>query len=1002
MSDNLIKEAYNACCIDNRDSLGNYLSIESFNIPERQYTLDIWVYISGNSEDIISQENGIRLGIVNNMLCFYHPAIGNKTVSGYGPLPKKQRWMNLLLSCNGNKVSFALDGVSAGEITCQGASLSKSAPIRLGYGFHGYIRSFRCYDHVVEAVNYKDYIYQTTFDAASMPGLMAFMDFTQLKMPDISGHGAKAILHGSCGVMNLVPVYVPSKGKYATVNLGDDINPGGFASGKLSIYIKTYIRPLIKDCQVIASNGNFNEPDCVILFMEKTSDKGQLCIQLGSQHAAIGEALEAFQWVDILISYENGKITAFINGISTTVSISAPKRNQKGEFRLGNGFDQDNPSADYTCEHYLFTAAVFDKALAQEDADSFLENHPFIFEDGVVALLSFSSSPCEMTACRQIQMDEDDVILAQRTLDQLPETPYDYRINMEHNGLSNMKKWEAESIWSSLTTYYESSMALKPTLKEEQKKAVLYSIATDKTLLQVFAPLFTTLAVTGTLTAGCISKMQAEKMMRLLKMGRFLSGKTPAAGGTVASGISLTVSAGAGLAEIGKSLAILNTAVPAIAASLVVVACILSEKRKDKPQNEEDDTDLSLKITSLSFQHAPDNFEKSSVRCRTAKGPMIAPEWTSQKKEGGEAVYIADKIGKVEIKFKFIITDNSTKPKGLYDVSVWAFGNNKDAVFTEMKYDCKGLKAGIEYEGNLAVTTKSISGKDIVYQDLELWWNYKINGVISTTANTKHRIYFLPTVPVEPVYLQEQYSENSIPLELLALFSKNYTANESGRDKAVANRRITGLTPDDLKYFTDLVYSCGAFRYDPQAHPYVRVCDVKEHEAPYTLHGYLDMLDVTSMLNQIGAYVVQPATTPKVEANCNVYASILSYFFAVYGVFSTVSIITTMDPNKHLHTNPLIGAGTAVAVEFDFSYHAIVKVPVQPMLPAMITERYFDACCRLPGGVAPANVMFRSVYTTPQVQATENTTYRGMVFKVGTEAVVTSNRLYASYGMINP
>lgn len=62
---------------------------------------------------------------------------------------------------------------------------------------------------------------------------------------------------------------------------------------------------------------------------------------------------------------------------------------------MGNGFDSAHPEMDFTCEQYLFTAAVFDKKLGQADADSFLENHPYIFEDGLIALFSFAPEPAE-------------------------------------------------------------------------------------------------------------------------------------------------------------------------------------------------------------------------------------------------------------------------------------------------------------------------------------------------------------------------------------------------------------------------------------------------------------------------------------------------------------------------------------------------------------------------------------------------------------------------------
>ena len=102
-----------------------------------------------------------------------------------------------------------------------------------------------------------------------MTSLLAFIDFSKEDMPDISNHGATASPHGSCGVMNLVPVYLPSKGKFASVNPGGDINPGGFESGEFSVYVKMYLRPSQKQNQVIFSNGDIEDADSVILFCRR-------------------------------------------------------------------------------------------------------------------------------------------------------------------------------------------------------------------------------------------------------------------------------------------------------------------------------------------------------------------------------------------------------------------------------------------------------------------------------------------------------------------------------------------------------------------------------------------------------------------------------------------------------------------------------------------------------------------------------------------------------------
>lgn len=1003
MKENMVKEAYNALSISNRDSFENYASVESVSLKTDQYTFDLWLYMAKDSSDVISQENGIRIGIENDSLCFFHPSAGQKRVRPAAPMPGKMQWFNLLVSYDGSKAAFALNGVPAGEVACTGAGLTENVPIRLGYRFQGYLRSFRCYDGVLAPQSYKAYLFETVYDSKSMTALRAFMDFTQEDMPDISGHGAKAMLHGSCGVMNLVPVYRPSKGKYASVNMGDDINPGGFDSNEFSIYVKAYLRPSAKECQVVVSNGNFGEPDCVILYTQKSGEMVQLYLQMGAESVPLGQLLAAFQWVDVLVAYGCGGVSCYINGAAVSADVAFAKRCQKGEFRVGNGFDRNRPSADFTCGHYLFTAAVFDKKLEQADGDSFLQNHPYIFEDGLTALFSFSPAATELVTCRQIHLDEDDVILAQRTLDSLPGMAYDYRVNRPAPATSDMRKWKAESIWDGLVSYYETFAGLRPNLQERQKQAVIQFIASDQELLQTFAPLFITSTLSGGIFAQCMAKAPAEKMGGLLRMGRFLGGRTAAAAGgagggagaaAASAGLTLSSGAAAGLAEIGKELLMLAAFTFFFLQSLNLAIQAIKKKRKEKP--DDDDADVSLSFSSMSFQHTPDDFASSAVRCRNSRGSVEAPEWTAARRDEAAAVYIADKLQDVKVKFRFTITDKSKRPKPPYNVSVWAFATDSRAIFQKLEYSANGLSAGIEYEGTFTVTRSAVSCHEIVHQKLELWWNYTINGDTDTMANTRASVYLLPTTPTEPVYLDREHKDCSVPLELLRIFSKEFSAVETQRQAQAVT-----ATAADLKFYTDQVYDCPAFRYDPSAHPYVTVCDVRESTPPHTLRGYVDLFDQNAMLNEIRLHQENPFR-PKAEANCNVYACMLSYQFAFHGIFSLICIITSGVPQTALQTKPVKGAGAAAAQQFQFRYHAIVKVPPQAGVQGLLQDAYYDACCKPVSGETLANLAFRSEYRTPLVQASEAATYRGKVFRQGTAAVETRNMLFVPYGMITP
>lgn len=235
-----------------------------------------------------------------------------------------------------------------------------------------------------------------------------------------------------------------------------------------------------------------------------------------------------------------------------------------------------------------------------------------------------------------------------------------------------------------------------------------------------------------------------------------------------------------------------------------------------------------------------------------------------------------------------------------------------------------------------------------------------------------------------------------MPLELLRMFSEKLTTLQP-REYA----ELEQVTAADMKTYTDQVYNCAAFKYNPNAHPFVTVCDVKENAAPYTLRGYLNLFDQNAMLRDISLYQKNPFRG-KTEANCNVYACMLSYNFSLHGVFSTVCIITSGNPAAALQTNAIKGAGAVAAQAFQFRYHAIVKVPPQVSVTGLLHNAYYDACCRTAGGETLANLAFRSNFATPLVQAGETDTYRGKVFRQGTAAVEQRNMLCVPYGIIAP
>ena len=109
--------------------------------------------------------------------------------------------------------------------------------------------------------------------------------------------------------------------------------------------------------------------------------------------------------------------------------------------------------------------------------------------------------------------------------------------------------------------------------------------------------------------------------------------KTGAAGGAAAgAGMALTGAAAGGLTEAGKDVLTLLSLITLFTWILSKAAEKMKDRRKDKPDHDDDDSEITLSITSMSFQHSPDDFTASAVRCRTCDG-SVSPAGVDQCQE---------------------------------------------------------------------------------------------------------------------------------------------------------------------------------------------------------------------------------------------------------------------------------------------------------------------------------------------------------------------------------
>lgn len=990
--DNLIKNAYNAYKIDNSYDYGSYISIEGANFTSPSFAFDIWFYITGSSSVILSQQDGFSLGISDGGIVLKHPSI--KPISLKNNLLKisDNTWNNLYMGFSGSELSFYLNGVSFACASCS-AGLRSSKAFLLGEEFTGYIRSFRLYNQTISETDYKNYCFASKFDSKTMPGTVAFIDATAKGLADLSGHSVKAAPHKGCSFMDLTEVYRPSPNEYAYFSNSSHINPGGFSSKKFGVYIKLYVRPGENQRQIIAANGSQGDAGSVLFFAQREQADTNLGVCLGTAEYLFQCKIPAYTWTDFIVSLEGKQITAYINGVSYTQAIPSEFfRTAAGDFTIGGC--KNAPGE--TCEHYLHTVAVFDKALTHEDAADFMENHPFILEDNMIALINFEGgSADELISGVTLCHNKSDLLLAQNTLNVFPDKPYRFRVNYTAQAPSDTKAWEAGLMLTEYQDFGKSMYALESVATAADIAALTNYIAHNTAMQKSISDLYMSFTVTPKNAASALSKTAKPFSKALLQGLQFLTG------GSAASTAGTSAITETGLQFL--SLFLLGSA--AVAATAAIISSSVNNAHKDRPEDDDDDKEkkASISLLSLSLQHTPDQHAVSAIRCRNRNGVIDGAEWTKTAKCVNPAVYIADEVKKVKIRITFKITDVSLKPAEKYNISLSAsVSSGENKLFDNFKYEQKNLTANKEYEAELESSISACVAKKFQYSQIELWWSCYINEQPLLMPSTKSDVYIIPTAPCPPISLEKSCPSSLIAVEYLKIFSRMYTkaclktASPKSGDPPVP--QMTAAF-DDLKQQALQLYASPNFIYDGNLPDFIKV-EPLLISGQYA--GQVIKFYEAKFLAAVNSF--EPGISSPIAMECEVYAAVLSYQFRLLGLDCRLAYVinpTELSPGRYdkLHMVNVYPAGNMSTPQNpDFAYHVIVEISPQKGLTGMDGVRVFDASMGIMNGgqIEPlAGYSFYGQNTTLVNRAAEPNTYRGLAVRDQTGAIIhTTNYVF--------
>lgn len=933
------KSAFYALTIDNFEDVVSFLTIKSVVLAtgSNEFAFDIWFYIDGKSSEIVSQTNGLIMGVDNQSLFLSHPSTG-KLFAGNQKIAAKQ-WTHVFVSYDNTHLTVALNGIDIYSKEIRNTKLLASGDLKIGAGFSGYMRTLRIYKKAVKPVDYKKYIYVQNY-STDMTELAGFISFTQHPMQDLSPNHLQIAITGTCYVVTCMHVYSPLGG-YAALDNSPGINPGGFSSGKFSVHALVYPKRIIgNSTQAILSNGYINYNDTFALYLSFIDDNSaKIQVKLGGNLFTPDRSIPVQEWTDILVTFEGSTLSIY-TGKDPVSQFPVPSyhRTRDGDVKIGNAFDTAS-TVSYSFEGYIASVALFDKALAQTDAGDFYDNPPFIFEDGIQALYSFDKGiAAELVTAANLTLTQDEgLLIAERTVDSLTETPYRFRVTKTYPPMSQIDEWRTQVISTAISSFYTNCFGLQFNFQSGSvenpppyfKDYIYRHFRFNPICEALFAEEMTPDNSSGTHSASTHKKTPSQTINGLgfvLTRRHHVNTATAAyatpGGGAAAAPAAAAVTTSASAMQ-GSSL--LFATILSSYAVTAITQIILNEvikERKKRPVIPDDDPNkkYNVEILELTFQISPGDITKSSVYCQDSAGPVVPPEWKRNGTNNKYAVYIASKIQTVTLRAKIRLTVIKGIKKPSYHVTLSGYAPDGTKTFFNHVSGSGNFPEGEQVLELTATEKLTVPTDDIYKYDPLFMWNYKVDEDQDIHPDIALKYYTLPGIPAPPIYLDEARPDGYVYLEYLELLAKNPES-----PPAPANHPILILETQHIYNHTVLTYDSS------NSQPaYLSFAMVQGHAAViFRQRAFFEYM-----------HSCQTQGTP-VYANCIVYACVLQYcMYLLYMPWAEVKIITQLyttdltppllPPNQLLPVNTMLRASkhpNNFPAGTTFRYHAVVVVP---------------------------------------------------------------------------
>lgn len=805
---NINKRSYNSLA----SSAYNYLMHDPLNISlcgENQYTIELSFYMNDSGGDVrlYSQDNLIKISISNKRLSFFAKDLiafqTDETVLDFLP----RQWYALAFAYDGNKIYLYVNGLKTNEYQKTKEGTSEKAQGNIGEALNGYMQYFRIYDSFQSEK-------QINEDYLSSPSNMSlfslYLNFMGTELKDSGKNSIKLTQQGECNLVNLAHALILDGNSYVQHMSQIEYD---YAAG-YTLNAKIYPVKSGHSIYTVFANADLSASSGFTVYLSQNADGSyKVCSDIAAKQKiklVSTKSINHSEWNDVALVVEKKKVNLLINGEIVAASEEIDIAALKGEkYRsIGGALTQGYFDNKKGFCGYIAYFADFNMTKSVAELKGYMENHPYIFDNGVSSLYAFermplqeiiSMSPVTLGGFARIGFAENTNALndPQDVKYYIPNTlPDDWDKKTEE------EKWKIDYTWQIIAALLGGAGGSVGGIIFANTRSSVW-----RRIVSALGRKFDGFRLLDVNTMSNTEIVQQIQNFIVDNPGAIAETATSVVAGqagslTAASLTALPASLASLLGVIGSSPEVVVTSALASSALAVTVAiAISSSNNRPKPDPKPDEW-IGFDLSELYFNHSGDPVIGAINVRKDGGNPLSPPEWkgSDNAKKPAQAVYIINKIGSNPfVKVKLTLNVSPDMPDTVK--AKIKFSSDKNILKTAVS-DTITFKKGVAQEVTLYFDSQPIKNITKYGKVIEaVQWRFEVSGPSGYTGdcfilNTNHEFYFLLDTPSLPWTIgdetydpNEQYYPRLDTLEVLNGWIKNTSVSSgiSGISAAVTN-----------------------------------------------------------------------------------------------------------------------------------------------------------------------------------------------------------------------